>query len=279
MPLELLGSALEPMGFARVAPDKPMREDELEVVPLLRLGSCSGIFNVAWLTRLGRADEAAALAREAVVSRSRPNPTPTGSTDARTGRAPNQRRCMMPLSQIDMVVLEQDGSSLEVCGGLERGDGKVPGRSARLYVVVRQGDVIATGEGICKDDGSKRWQVDVKVPEDLTAQPLKPGPAMACGVAIVEEAPAGLEAFSWAQQVEILPSGAERPKENPIPFPDPELAVSARGQLATDRTVSSSLTVKPSESSRTHRWTHEADLRKVVPAPFTSPHASQVEAD
>jgi adenylate cyclase len=55
VPLELLGSALESMGFARMGPDEPMREDELEIVPLLRLGVASGTFDLAWLTRLGRA--------------------------------------------------------------------------------------------------------------------------------------------------------------------------------------------------------------------------------
>src|SRR5215204_1698944 len=55
VPLEQLGSALESMGFARAAPDEPMREDELAVVPLLQLGLSSGIFDLAWLTRLGRA--------------------------------------------------------------------------------------------------------------------------------------------------------------------------------------------------------------------------------
>jgi class 3 adenylate cyclase len=54
IPLETLGAVLESMGFARVGPDEPMREDELEVVPLLRLGLASGIFDVAWLARLGR---------------------------------------------------------------------------------------------------------------------------------------------------------------------------------------------------------------------------------
>ena len=34
--------ALESMGFARMGPDEPMREDELEVVPLLQLGSPVG---------------------------------------------------------------------------------------------------------------------------------------------------------------------------------------------------------------------------------------------
>jgi adenylate cyclase len=55
IPLETLGAVLESMGFARMGPDEPMREDELEVVPLLQLGLASGIFDPAWLARLGRA--------------------------------------------------------------------------------------------------------------------------------------------------------------------------------------------------------------------------------
>jgi class 3 adenylate cyclase len=55
IPLEALGAVLESMGFARMGPDEPMREDELEVVPLLQLGLSSGTFDLAWLTRLGRA--------------------------------------------------------------------------------------------------------------------------------------------------------------------------------------------------------------------------------
>jgi adenylate cyclase len=55
VPLELLGSALESMGFARMTPDEPIREDELEIVPLVQLGVSSGVFDLAWLTRLGRA--------------------------------------------------------------------------------------------------------------------------------------------------------------------------------------------------------------------------------
>jgi adenylate cyclase len=55
IPLETLAAVLESMGFAQVGPDEPMREDELEVVPLLQLGLASGIFDPAWLARLGRA--------------------------------------------------------------------------------------------------------------------------------------------------------------------------------------------------------------------------------
>src|SRR5918994_387044 len=54
VPLELLGSFLEAIGFARMAPDEPIREDELEVVPLLQLGLSSGILDQVWSTRVGR---------------------------------------------------------------------------------------------------------------------------------------------------------------------------------------------------------------------------------
>ena len=55
IPLDTLGAVLESMGFARAAPDEPMREDELEILPLLRHGLASGILDPAWLSRLGRA--------------------------------------------------------------------------------------------------------------------------------------------------------------------------------------------------------------------------------
>src|ERR671919_265536 len=42
VPLELLASFLEAIGFARTTPDEPMREDELEIVPLLQLGHARG---------------------------------------------------------------------------------------------------------------------------------------------------------------------------------------------------------------------------------------------
>jgi adenylate cyclase len=54
VPLELLGGALEAIGFARMAPKEPIREDELEIVPLLQLGLATGILDQAWSTRLGR---------------------------------------------------------------------------------------------------------------------------------------------------------------------------------------------------------------------------------
>jgi adenylate cyclase len=54
VPLEVLGSFLEAIGFARMAPDELIREDELEVVPLLQLGLSTGFLDQLWSTRLGR---------------------------------------------------------------------------------------------------------------------------------------------------------------------------------------------------------------------------------
>jgi adenylate cyclase len=55
VPLELLGDALESMGFAPMAPDEPMREDELGVVPFVQLGHTTGVLDQLWATRAGRA--------------------------------------------------------------------------------------------------------------------------------------------------------------------------------------------------------------------------------
>ena len=54
MPLELLGSALEAMGFAPMRSEESITEDELEVVPLLQRVA-SGLLDLAWFTRVGRA--------------------------------------------------------------------------------------------------------------------------------------------------------------------------------------------------------------------------------
>jgi hypothetical protein len=54
VPLDTLGRALESMGFARMGPDEMIREDELEIVPLLQLSFSSGILDLAWTARVGR---------------------------------------------------------------------------------------------------------------------------------------------------------------------------------------------------------------------------------
>jgi adenylate cyclase len=55
VPLDALREMLESMGFAWTSPDEPMREDELEVVPLIRLAAATEVLDQTWLTRVGRA--------------------------------------------------------------------------------------------------------------------------------------------------------------------------------------------------------------------------------
>lgn len=164
----------------------------------------------------------------------------------------------MPISQIDMVIL-LDHSTLQVCGGLQREIGNLPGRPAHLYVVVRQGGVIATDEGTSKDDGTGRWVLDNVKVQDPTTQ-LRAGPAIACGVAIVEKNdPAGLEAFSWAQQVNIR-EGDPWVDPPPIDFGEAELVVSAGGKLGAAQAIASSLAIRPSDGDE-YRWAHEVEIR------------------
>jgi adenylate cyclase len=55
VPLDVLRESLESMGFAWTSPDEQMREDEVEVVPVVQLGISTGILDSAWLARAGRA--------------------------------------------------------------------------------------------------------------------------------------------------------------------------------------------------------------------------------
>jgi adenylate cyclase len=55
IPLDLLRRALEAMGFTWTSADEPIREDELEVVPLVQLAFSSGLLDAAWIARVGRA--------------------------------------------------------------------------------------------------------------------------------------------------------------------------------------------------------------------------------
>jgi adenylate cyclase len=54
VPLDLLRDTLESMGFPPAAPGDLVREDELEVVPLVRLAHTSGIIDPPWMARVGR---------------------------------------------------------------------------------------------------------------------------------------------------------------------------------------------------------------------------------
>jgi adenylate cyclase len=55
VPLDLLRDALDAMGFSPAAPDEPIREDELETVPLVRLAHATGVVDRGWMARVGRA--------------------------------------------------------------------------------------------------------------------------------------------------------------------------------------------------------------------------------
>jgi adenylate cyclase len=55
IPLEALRETLESMGFAWTSADDPIRQDELEVLPLIQLAISSGLLDPAWVRRVGRA--------------------------------------------------------------------------------------------------------------------------------------------------------------------------------------------------------------------------------
>jgi hypothetical protein len=119
------------------------------------------------------------------------------------------------------------------------------------------------GDGKSEDHPSKRWKLDVHVPEGRTTQ-LQPGPALACGVAIVEkDDPAGLESFSWVQEVQVR-RGSLWTDPPPIDFSEAKLAVSAGGNLAAAQAIASSLAIRPSDGE--YRWAYEVEIRAVEEA-------------
>lgn len=158
-----------------------------------------------------------------------------GDADRRlTAAGRSQRGCVMPNSQITMVVRGDGGVGWKVCGGFqvptEQLDPKV-----YVCVVVRQGDVIAHGDDVVS---SRRWQLEVK-PEGGEFNVGRS--AIVSAVAIAQQDPSGLEAFTWAQRVAVLQS---RTDGNPDPvFAEPD-TVSGQGELAAGHAISSSLTVK-----------------------------------
>jgi hypothetical protein len=168
---------------------------------------------------------------------------------------------MMPMSQIDMVVFKQDDSHLQVCGDFARTLGN-SAKPAELHVVVRQGDIVARGDGECE---GTNWEV----PVEAQGQHLTAGHAIACAVAIIEkEDPAGLETLSWVQEVEII-EGKRASLNEPLDFPQPECVTSALGQLEKGRAVASSLAIlekKNPQGGETLSWQREFSIRPVEPA-------------
>lgn len=167
------------------------------------------------------------------------------------GRA--QRGCVMPNSQIDMVVRHGDG--WRVCGDFDKQEGR-PDQDVDLYVVVRQGDVVARGHDVVSSRKEWRFEVEPEGGDFVVGQP-----AIATAVAIAKEDPAGLEAFTWAQQIPVM---QRRTDGNPPPqFAEPE-TVSGQGELAAGHSISSSLILKEGGAAAGDGrlvWQHELQIR------------------
>jgi hypothetical protein len=168
--------------------------------------------------------------------------------------------CVVPNSQIEMVVKgDQDDEGWFVCGRIEPGSGRAEARKVGLYVVVRQGDVIARGDS--REDFG-RWRFKV-IPDDNGQ--LMEGPAIASAVAIVEkEDPTGLETLTWVQRVKVVET---RGAPQDLPLPPSELTVTTKGEVADDRAVSSSLAILEEPRGPGFQWEQELEIRKVVDLP------------
>jgi len=147
--------------------------------------------------------------------------------------------CVMPNSQIDMVVRDDDGVRWNVCG-----DFQVPTEQLdpKIYVcvVVRQGDVIARGDDVVS---SRSWRFEVK-PEggrarsraarDRVSGGHRPGGPIGPGG--VHLGPAGRRP---AAQDRRQPRTRVRPARDSL----------RSGELAAGHAISSSLTVKEAEAT------------------------------
>lgn len=165
----------------------------------------------------------------------------------------------MPMSQIDMVALH--GATLQVCGDVEVERGR-SGKPPEVHVVVQQDGIVGRGRVVAREDLS--WTIEVDMDQQ---QPFTAGPAIACGVVIVEKVPAGLEALSWIQEVTVLESVSERlPSSHTFPAPESPASPDG-GQLPDRHAVSSSLAILPADGG-THSWSHELEMRTVKLAEF-----------
>jgi hypothetical protein len=139
----------------------------------------------------------------------------------------------MANSQIEMVVRDNDHpGGWKVCGDFK----EAPAGKVDVYAVVRQGDVVARGGGVVSD---KEWDFPV-TPEggQLVAGPGRT--AVVSAVAIAQEDPSGLEAFTWAQRVPVV---VRRSDGNPPTELSDGARAERRGTLAMGDSISSSLAV------------------------------------
>jgi hypothetical protein len=154
----------------------------------------------------------------------------------------------MPNSQIEMVVMGDHPGQWKVCGDFtKRPDGRVD-----VYVVVRQGDVVAHGHDRVTDQA---WQFEV-VPEggQLVAGDGKT--AIASAVAIAKDS-SGLETFTWAQRVPVQERRTDGNPPTELGVGEP---AEPQGTLAMGDSISSSLAVSepagPEAAAGTLSWKH-----------------------
>jgi len=159
----------------------------------------------------------------------------------------------MPNSQIDMVV-GNDQVGWQVCGDVD-----VPqGRRVDIYVVVRQGDVIARGHQVVS---TSPWQFPVVVEGGQLDAGQPDGPrktAIASAVAITREDPSGLESFTWAQRIPV--QSERQDEDSPPDFSDPGTVPDPNQPLEFGKSISSSLTITEPATARSAEdalaWKH-----------------------
>ena len=140
----------------------------------------------------------------------------------------------MPNSQIDMVVMD-DGNPDKwvVCGRFQED----PHGQVDVYVVVRQGNVVARGRS---RESGEEWRFPVTLEG---GQLVHEGgqTAIASAVAIAQGNPSGLEVFTWAQRIRVLEHRFDAP--SPLPFGDGTPPAEGPATLAMGHSIASSLTV------------------------------------
>jgi hypothetical protein len=153
---------------------------------------------------------------------------------------------MMPMSQIDMVVFKEatppQASTLQVCGKFERRPGNAPAPTkGKVFVVVRQGDVVVALHGETKNETRWELHLTLKPEERLTVDQ----PALVSGAIVLQrEGPPGLEIVTWVQEVADLRTNWTPPLENaPVHLPGRPVGDGAAGGLTRWESVASSLAV------------------------------------
>jgi|Tabmets5t2r1_1033131.scaffolds.fasta_scaffold24778_2 hypothetical protein len=158
----------------------------------------------------------------------------------------------MPNSQIEMVVKDDSQpGGWRVCGEFKED----PGGQVDVYVLVRQGDVVARGGDVVTQ---KEWQFGM-TPKGGQLVAGEDETAIASAVAIARKS-SGLEVFTWAQRVPVKTTRI--PGNEPPPLGDGTPAESP-GTLAMGDSITSSLAVSEPTGPKAgaDRLSYTADLR------------------